>query len=67
LKHEFAWDESLRRLEDWDLWLTLAGKGLKGVQVGRVLFQTQIRPGISWQNPLTHAQAEVLVRGNHGI
>lgn len=38
-----AWDESLRRLQDWDLWLTMLEKGYKGHWIDKVLFT--IKPG----------------------
>lgn len=34
-----GWDESLRKLQDWDLWLTMALEGKKGVWVNRTLFR----------------------------
>ena len=33
-----AWDESLDRLEDWDLWLCLAGRGCVGRRIAKPLF-----------------------------
>lgn len=41
-------DESLSRLQDWDLWLSLACIGVKGVDVPRVLFETAVRDGLSF-------------------
>lgn len=36
-----GWDESLKRLQDYDLWLTMLEQGHKGVWVDKVLFQVQ--------------------------
>lgn len=33
------WDESLKRFQDWDLWLTMSGQGKKGVWVDEYLFE----------------------------
>lgn len=40
-----AFDESLRSLEDWDLWLTMADQGRQGVLVDRCLFDAYYRAG----------------------
>ena len=42
------WDESFRRYDDWDLWMTLESKGHKGVFLNKVILKTRNRPtGIS--------------------
>lgn len=38
-------DETLKRYEDWDLWLGMASAGKTGVLVDRVLFQAHYQPG----------------------
>lgn len=38
-----GWDESLKKLQDWDLWLSLMEAGHRGVFVPEVLFK--IKPG----------------------
>lgn len=35
-----GFDETLKRLQDWDLWLTMAEQGRRGVWVPRVLYST---------------------------
>lgn len=40
---EKGWDESIRKLQDWDLWLTLLDEGKAGIWVDEVLFT--ITPG----------------------
>lgn len=38
-------DETLRRYEDWDLWLTMAERGKRGILVDKVLFKAHYQPG----------------------
>lgn len=34
-----AWDESLKKFQDWDFWLTLAKQGKKGLYLPKTLFK----------------------------
>jgi hypothetical protein len=34
-----GWDESIKKFQDWDLWLTMLEQGKIGVWIPRVLFQ----------------------------
>jgi len=38
-EHFPGWDESIKRLQDWDLWLTMLEQGHTGVWVPEVLFR----------------------------
>ena len=38
---ENRWDESIKRLQDWDVWLTMLSKGYVGIWVDKVLFKVQ--------------------------
>jgi len=38
-----GWDESIKKLQDWDLWLTMLSEGRTGTWIDRVLFS--IKPG----------------------
>ncbi|MEA1963195.1 MAG: glycosyltransferase family A protein [Patescibacteria group bacterium] len=42
------WDENLKRLQDWDLWLSLLEKGHKGYWINKILFKVQ--PGGTMSN-----------------
>jgi glycosyltransferase involved in cell wall biosynthesis len=72
------WDERLRRLQDWDVWLGLATQGWRGVWTGDVTFTTKIRPGISFQSEhrdehtgdeqgVSYNEACHIVRAKHGL
>ncbi len=45
---ESGWDESVRRLQDWDLFLTIVGSGYSGIWIDKVLFT--IDPGGTMSN-----------------
>lgn len=36
-----GWDENIKRLQDWDLWLTMLEQGNKGVWINKILFRIQ--------------------------
>jgi glycosyltransferase involved in cell wall biosynthesis len=60
-------DETLARLEDWDLWLQLAALGTRGVWTGSKTFETDVKPGVSWESDEVYADAYRTVRRKHGI
>jgi len=35
----FGWDESINKLQDWDLWLTMLEQGQTGIWLNRILFK----------------------------
>lgn len=71
------WDESLRRLQDWDVWLKLALAGWRGVWTGGVTFTTPIRAGVSFatanraehdgQDGISYAEAKAIVCRKHSL
>jgi glycosyltransferase involved in cell wall biosynthesis len=58
-----GFDEDIKRLQDWDLWLTMLEKGKKGVYCGGLVFETYVRNGISAGVDISYEEAlEVVIR-----
>jgi glycosyltransferase involved in cell wall biosynthesis len=75
-----AWDESLRKFQDWDLWLRMLAEGKMGIWLDKVLFT--IAPGgtiSSWLPSFAYKllpflpavkkyqQAMVIIKKKHGL
>jgi len=62
-----GFDESVARLQDWDLWLTMTERGHRGVYCGGVIFSTVEKPGITLDGPVSWEEARMIVARKHGI
>lgn len=62
-----GWDESLVRLQDWSLWLTMLERGKVGVQCGRLIFRTARRNGITFGSGLSYLEAAAIIKKKHGL
>lgn len=76
------WDPEIRRLMDWDLWLTMLEHGKIGVYCGQQIFRTRRRIGLTYGQitrnknldgklpslyDMTHKEAKRRVRRKHGL
>jgi len=59
-----GFDESLKRFQDWDLWLTMMEQGKHGVFCGQTVFDTELKDGIS-HNGVDHNTALNIVKAKH--
>jgi hypothetical protein len=62
-----GFDESIRRFQDWDVWLTMLQRGQTGVYCGSHIFQTRLRPGITYGGELTVEEATRIIRNKHAL
>ena len=68
--HFVGFDETLLRLQDWDLWLTMLLQYNRiGVYCGKIIYSTYLNPnGISGYNSvINYKKAERIVMDKHGI
>jgi hypothetical protein len=62
-----GWDETLKRHQDWDLWLTIVEKGGQGMCCGEYLFETPKRPdGISSGKVISMRESKDIILAKHG-
>ncbi len=66
-----GFDESITRLQDWDLWLTMLEQGKRGVYCNDLIFETKVRHGITFDEKLdmntTYVEAERIVKKKHNL
>lgn len=66
-KHFPGFDESIARLQDWDLWLTMLSEGHKGVHCGSMTFITEHRDGITQNGWVEYDAACDRIAEKHGL
>lgn len=59
-------DENIKRLQDWDVWLTLLEKGKIGVQCGKRIFKTVTGGGITEDGTKGYEEAKHIIMKKHG-
>lgn len=60
-----GFDESIKRFQDWDLWLTMAEQGKYGVHCGEIIFDTEVKDGITQNGPNLQESWEILKNKHH--
>ncbi len=62
-----GFDESIARLQDWDLYLTMLARGWKGVHCGALTFRTGTRSGITVDGSIPYNEACDVIARKHGL
>lgn len=62
-----GWDESIERLQDYELVLRLAKAGKYGQHCGHVIFETAVRDGITRNGKISYEEAFQIIRRKHGL
>lgn len=61
-----GFDETIHRLQDWDVYLTALEAGKRGIYCEDLVFRTKVRDGIT-QNGPDLIESENIVRMKHGL
>jgi glycosyltransferase involved in cell wall biosynthesis len=61
-----GFDEKIKRLQDWDVWLTMLSQGKKGKYTGRLIFTTPVRNGIT-RDSISLSEAIASVKLKHKL
>jgi len=59
-------DPNIKRLQDWDVWLTMMEQGKRGEYINRLIFSTPVRYGIT-RNSISWEDAIAAIKEKHGI
>lgn len=61
-----GFDPDIKRLQDWDVWLTMLAKNKTGIYTWTKLFDTKKRAGITY-NSISFAEALSAIKTKHNI
>jgi len=62
-----GFDENIKRFQDWDLWLTMLEQGKEGVQCNKVIFDTAVRDGITYNGEVGINEAFMAIKNKHNL
>jgi len=63
--HHPGFDESIKRLQDWDVWLTMIKENHIGMYIGKKIFSTPFRTDGITENSIDYNVAISIVRKKH--
>jgi glycosyltransferase involved in cell wall biosynthesis len=61
-----GFDPKIRRLQDWDVWLTMLANGKRGEWIGKIAFTTPVRDGIT-RSSIGWEEALAVIKEKHKI
>lgn len=61
-----GWDDQIKRLQDWDVWLTMLRNGKMGKFTGHTIFSTPVRNGIT-RNSISWEEAIRAIKQKHNL
>jgi len=61
-----GFDPAIKRLQDWDVWLTMLKHGKTGIYTASKIFETKRRAGITY-NSISWEEALSAIKEKHGI
>ncbi len=64
--HHPGWDNNIKRLQDWDVWLTMLSQGHSGKYLGQTIFSTPVRNGIT-RNSISWEEAVKAIKQKHNL
>lgn len=63
-----GFDETLKRFQDWDLWLNLLlNHGKVGVNCNKLIFETPVKAGITQNPELNETEAERVIKTKYNL
>ena len=62
-----GFDENIKRLQDWDLWLDMLLSGKTGIFCGKKIFTTFVRNGITYNGDTSWTEAVNAIKRKHKI
>ena len=60
-----GFDENLKRLQDWDVWITMTKNGKVGKYINNKMFSTKYRKGITFGNNFSYGDAKNFILQKH--
>lgn len=62
-----GFDEKIKRFQDWDLWLTMLENDKVGVNCNEIIFDTDVRDGITHNGKVGIEEAFMAIKNKHKL